>query len=42
MGNITSTEKKEETIQWDGVTCPDCHSNRLVFDDTTGDRICSN
>ena len=42
MGNVTSTEKKEETIQWDGVTCPDCHSNRLVSDDTTGDQVCTN
>ncbi len=42
MGNVTTTDKKEENIQWDGVTCPDCHSNRLVFDDTTGDQVCTN
>ena len=33
---------EEETINFDGFRCPECHSTRLVADDTTGDRICTN
>lgn len=39
----TLVKKKEaEEIRWDALRCPECNSPRLIYDETTGDRICSN
>ena len=42
MENTSIKEKEAEEAQWGPLRCPECHSSRLLYDETTGDRVCSN
>jgi len=42
MEHAVIKDEDGEKIQWDGFQCPECHSTRLIIDQTTGDRVCTN